>query len=73
MRRSRRSRRSYDHIKKAVYHGHNLNEDEVEKELGDVIWCLVTLAETQHFDLNEIAEKRFHKLMKRLYFINSTK
>ncbi|MEB9423131.1 MazG nucleotide pyrophosphohydrolase domain-containing protein [Bacillus cereus] len=24
--------------------GHNLNEDEVEKELGDVLWCLMALA-----------------------------
>jgi NTP pyrophosphatase (non-canonical NTP hydrolase) len=54
-----------DHIKKAVYHGHNLNEDEVEKELGDVLWYLAALTETHHLDLNEIAEKNIHKLMKR--------
>ncbi|MDA2655873.1 nucleoside triphosphate pyrophosphohydrolase family protein [Bacillus cereus] len=54
-----------DHIKKAVYHGHDLNEDEVEKELGDVLWYLAALAETHHLDLNEIAEKNIYKLKKR--------
>ncbi|HDR8476328.1 TPA: nucleoside triphosphate pyrophosphohydrolase family protein [Bacillus cereus] len=54
-----------DHIKKTVYHGHNLNEDEVEKELGDVLWYVAALAEIHHLDLNEIAEKNIHKLMKR--------
>lgn len=51
-----------------VYHGHNLNGDEVEKELSDVLWFLVALAETHHFNLNEIAEKSFHKFMKQ--FLN---
>ncbi|MFJ8219778.1 MazG nucleotide pyrophosphohydrolase domain-containing protein [Bacillus cereus] len=61
----RRSRRSYNHIKKTVYHGHHLNEDEVEKELSHVLWFLMALAETHHLELKEIAEKSFHKLMKR--------
>lgn len=54
-----------DHLKKAIYHDHALNEDEVEKELGDILWYIAATAETHHLDLSVIAEKNIHKLMRR--------
>ena len=32
-----------DIIKKVVYHGHDLDEYELKKELGDVLWYLANI------------------------------
>lgn len=51
-----------DHLKKVVYHGHDLNREEIEKELGDVLWYLSALATSLKMDINTIAQKNIKKL-----------
>lgn len=54
-----------DLVKKAVFHGHNIDKVDVTKELGDVLWYLSQLARLAGATLDEIAEKNIDKLMKR--------
>ena len=54
-----------DYLKKCLYHGHHLEVDVVEKELGDVMWYLAVLADTIGLDLADIAEKNIDKLKMR--------
>lgn len=54
-----------DEIKKHVYHGHNLDIENLKGELGDVLWYLSMIAEVLELDLSEIAQKNIDKLRKR--------
>lgn len=54
-----------DLIKKKVGHGHQIDTDELEKELGDVLWYIAALAHTFDLTLVEIAERNLAKLRKR--------
>jgi len=52
-------------IKKHIGHGHELDKEKVEKELGDVLWYVATLAEALDIDLNTVGEKNIAKLKAR--------
>lgn len=52
-------------IKKHVGHGHDLLQDQIRKELGDVLWYLATLADRLGLSLDEIAAANIAKLQKR--------
>jgi NTP pyrophosphatase (non-canonical NTP hydrolase) len=54
-----------DIIKKTVFHGHELDLVELEKELGDVLWYLANIATVSGLNLSDIAEKNIEKLKKR--------
>lgn len=54
-----------DHIKKHVFHGHELNIDEVRNELGDVLHYLSGLATMCGISLDDIAIENVSKLAKR--------
>ncbi|MFB5066505.1 MAG: nucleoside triphosphate pyrophosphohydrolase family protein [Candidatus Wallacebacter cryptica] len=54
-----------DYLKKVVFHGHELDAQKVEEELGDVLWYLANLADAVGLSLSEIAEKNIAKLRKR--------
>lgn len=54
-----------DYLKKCLYHGHYMDVDVVEKELGDVLWYVAVLADTIGLDLEDIAEKNIAKLKAR--------
>lgn len=54
-----------DHIKKHVFHGHELNTKEIENELGDVLHYLAGLATMCDLTLEGIATKNIDKLKKR--------
>lgn len=54
-----------DEVKKHVFHGHELDQDELKKELGDVLWYIANLATVNGIDLSEIAECNIDKLRKR--------
>ena len=51
-----------DELKKVLFHGHDLNIDEIEKELGDVLWYVAAIATTLGIELNQIAHKNVEKL-----------
>ncbi|MEK3819669.1 nucleoside triphosphate pyrophosphohydrolase family protein [Cytobacillus sp. FSL W8-0315] len=54
-----------DHIKKGVFHGHEMNRHELAKELGDVMWYVANLANLAGFTLEQVATMNVTKLMKR--------
>lgn len=51
-----------DMIKKHIFHGHDLNLDELIKELGDVCWYLALLCTTINVSIEEILVKNIEKL-----------
>lgn len=52
-------------IKKRLYHGHELDKEELESEMGDVLWYLAAMANTFGMSLERIAEKNIEKLRAR--------
>ena len=54
-----------DYLKKVVFHGHELDKDQLCKELGDVLWYVATLATTAGLSLGEIARANVVKLQLR--------
>ncbi len=54
-----------DTIKKSVFHRHELDRDELIKELGDVMWYVAALCSKLHVPLNEVMERNIDKLKKR--------
>lgn len=52
-------------IKKAFFHGHELDRDKLEKELGDVLWYLAVMANTLDLPLETIARHNIDKLAQR--------
>ena len=54
-----------DLIKKHLFQGHELNKDDLIKELGDVAWYLAEAAYALDVPLEEICAKNIEKLKKR--------
>lgn len=54
-----------DMIKKAAYHGHVLDDVELVKEIGDVLWYLANLSTEVGVWFGAIAEKNIDKLRAR--------
>lgn len=54
-----------DLIKKAVFHNHNIDKENICKELGDVLWYLSQIASLAGIELDEVAIKNIEKLKQR--------
>lgn len=54
-----------DIVKKHLYHGHDLNEDHLVEELGDVLFYIVAIADTLGIDFSDIIRSNAEKLDKR--------
>jgi NTP pyrophosphatase (non-canonical NTP hydrolase) len=54
-----------DIVKKHLFHGHELNKEELIKELGDVAWYLAEAAYALDIDLETILKLNIKKLKKR--------
>lgn len=54
-----------DLVKKHLFQGHELDDELLIKELGDVAWYLAEAATALNVDLSEILEKNIKKLEKR--------
>lgn len=54
-----------DHIKKHLFHGHDLDRDHLIEELGDVLWYINYMATTLGFSLDDVMERNLQKLRKR--------
>lgn len=52
-------------LKKALFHGHTVDNDKLTKELGDVLWYLSSIALEYGIELEEVAAKNIEKLRKR--------
>lgn len=54
-----------DLLKKAMFQGHEIDEERIAEELGDCAWYLVYTADAMGLRLEEILEKNKAKLRKR--------
>lgn len=54
-----------DILKKHIYQGHELDEEHVAKELGDVAWYLAISADAIGYDLETILQMNVDKLRAR--------
>lgn len=54
-----------DHLKKAWYQGHTLDEKELKKELGDLLWYIALGSTALGVSLQDIAEMNINKLKNR--------
>jgi len=54
-----------DTIKKAVFHRHALDRDELIKELGDVLWYAAALCTKLGVPMSEVMERNIAKLQQR--------
>lgn len=52
-------------LKKHLYHGHELDYEDMEKELGDVLWYLTAIASELSIDLEDVAQRNVKKLQAR--------
>ncbi|NOZ49745.1 MAG: nucleoside triphosphate pyrophosphohydrolase family protein [Chloroflexi bacterium] len=52
-------------IKKAFFHGHELDRDKLKKELGDVLWYLAVMADALDMPLADVAQHNIEKLARR--------
>lgn len=51
-----------DHLKKHLFQGHDLDQQELKKELGDILWYVALLLDTTGLTLAEILEANIQKL-----------
>ena len=54
-----------DYLKKVLFHGHEMNPEEVIKECGDVLWYVTDMLDSLGYTLLYAAEKNKEKLRKR--------
>jgi NTP pyrophosphatase (non-canonical NTP hydrolase) len=54
-----------DHIKKVAFQGHELDTENIAKELGDIMWYVARSADAIGYDLETIAKMNIDKLKKR--------
>lgn len=54
-----------DYLKKVLHHDHDLDVEEIKKELGDLLWYMSALATTFDINMNQVAQMNIDKLKKR--------
>lgn len=54
-----------DEIKKQLYHGHEIDSEQIKDELSDVLWYMSNLARKYGLSMSEIAKHNIKKLEKR--------
>lgn len=54
-----------DMIKKTIFHGHELEEEKVKKELGDIMWYVAMMCESFGFEMEDIMQMNIDKLKAR--------
>ncbi|MBQ5444335.1 MAG: nucleoside triphosphate pyrophosphohydrolase family protein [Erysipelotrichaceae bacterium] len=62
---SAESGEALDLLKKHLFQGHELNKEDLIKELGDVAWYLAEASYSLDVDLSEVLEKNIAKLKDR--------
>lgn len=54
-----------DMIKKWIFHEKPLDEGELCKELGDILWYIAMFCESMSWDIEEVMQQNIEKLKKR--------
>lgn len=54
-----------DYLKKVLFHGHELDDEKLMKELGDILWYVTAVAEFNDYSLEDIANLNILKLRQR--------
>ncbi len=54
-----------DYLKKYLFHGHELNEEIIAKELGDILWYISMIATTAGLKMSDVALMNIKKLADR--------
>lgn len=54
-----------DMTKKAIFHGHELNENKLKKEIGDILWYVAMMCKSFGFEMEEIMQLNIDKLKAR--------
>lgn len=54
-----------DHVKKVVFHGHDLDKEYLSKELGDILWYIAGVSSILKLDLSVISDINIDKLKRR--------
>lgn len=54
-----------DLIKKWAFQGHTLHRQDIEEELGDVLWYVAILCEGIGLNMEEVMQKNIEKLKRR--------
>ena len=54
-----------DMIKKTIFHRHQIEGEDIKKEISDCMWYIALMCESFGFNMNEIAEINIEKLKKR--------
>ena len=54
-----------DHVKKRVFHRHDLDETKLRKELGDCLWYIAAICTHQGWPLSEVMAENIEKLRSR--------
>lgn len=54
-----------DYLKKVLFHGHELDDEKLMKELGDILWYVTAIAEFNNYSMEDIANLNVMKLRQR--------
>ncbi|NLJ41112.1 MAG: nucleoside triphosphate pyrophosphohydrolase family protein [Clostridiales bacterium] len=54
-----------DHIKKVVFHGHELDKGYIKNELGDIAWYIALMSDALDINMEDIFKENIHKLERR--------
>ena len=54
-----------DLVKKSLFHGHKVDQENIKKELGDVLWYMTQLARLVGITLEDVAAANIAKLKER--------
>lgn len=54
-----------DHIKKVVFHGHELDKDYIKKELGDITWYIALMSDALDLEMDDVCQENIIKLENR--------
>ncbi len=52
-------------IKHGIFHQHGLNIENIEEEIGDLLWYIAALCTKLNLDLSKIMKQNIYKLQKR--------
>lgn len=54
-----------DMLKKHLFQGHDFKKNDLINELGDVLWYIALICESQHLSMNGVMVRNIDKLEKR--------